>query len=105
MEDDFEKLMVQQFKNDPEYMKQIIMDEFDEYQKTDDIKPLMHVLKYAIKANGYTNMANNCDITRDAIYKITNCVNEPKISTFKKIFNYLGFNLSLNSNIKYNNAN
>ncbi len=98
MEDDFEKLMVKQFKEDPEYMRQMVMDEFNEYQKTDDIKPLMFVLKYAIKANGYTNLANDCNISRDTVYKIINCVNEPKISTFKKIFNYLGFDLSLVSN-------
>ncbi|GHU29239.1 hypothetical protein FACS1894152_7530 [Bacilli bacterium] len=102
-EDYLEEIMVKDFREIPGYAKEALQDEFNEYVKTSDIRPLQRVMKCIMKAFGYTTkMANETDLGGETVYyDLTKVESEPKMTAFKSIFNNLGFDFSIIVNSKY----
>ncbi|GHU28490.1 hypothetical protein FACS1894152_6240 [Bacilli bacterium] len=74
-------------------------DEFNEYIKTNDIEPLMAVIECAMKAFNCKRLVDKAKLNGETIhYDLTKIETEPKIITFKSIFNKLGFDFSVTLN-------
>jgi DNA-binding phage protein len=93
--DDFGKDIVGRFRSDPDYMKSLLEDEFIEYWRTNDLRPLLIALKYALRAVGLNKVAEKCHLHKDTLYKIVNGVNEPKLDTFRNVLSSFGVDFSL----------
>ncbi len=68
--DDFEKLEVELYKQDPKLAELCFKDELQEYNKTGDIKYLMIQLKTMAKAFGWTNLEKKTGLRRSTLYSI-----------------------------------
>ena len=89
--DDLDKDLINKFKNDKEFAKMYLDSEIEEYNKTGNIYFVLDALKLMATAYGWTRLERETGLKRATLYNTLNNKSEPKISTFQKILNALGF--------------
>ncbi|MCL2214071.1 MAG: putative addiction module antidote protein [Treponema sp.] len=67
----------------------------EEAKNDTDPKYLIHALETAARARGMLKTASDADVDRASLYRILSGETDPRISTFAKIANVLGYRITL----------
>lgn len=93
--DDWEKIMINIYKKDPELALNALKIEFDEYKKTKDPTYFMSELGKISKAYGIKKLEKKSKISRKTLYDIFSCKHKPSFEYLNCIIDALGFNFKL----------
>lgn len=88
----WDDLMIDEFRKDPEFARLAIADELKEYAETGDIRYLLSTLKQVAAARGMANIAKDAGLNRTTLYEVLNG-SDPRVGTLNKILQALGFRM------------
>ncbi len=86
-------IFIKEFKRDPNFAKECIDSELEEYSQTGEIKYLLSTLKDVAAAKGWVWLAKETGLSRPTLYETLNGKSFPRIDTLAKILNALGFRM------------
>lgn len=86
-------VFIKEFQKDPDFAKECIRGELEEYAQTGDIRYLLSTLKDVATAKGWVWLAKETGLSRPTLYETLNGKSLPRIDTLVKILNALGFRM------------
>ncbi len=91
-----EDLMIEQYREDPDFALARVQDEFQEYIETDDIRYLLMTLRRVAEAKGWSALSRETGLSRSVLYAALSGERDPQISTVMKILKALGVHVLTN---------
>jgi probable addiction module antidote protein len=82
--------IIEHYRNDPEFARLCIQDEFQEYTETGDIRYLLSTLQKAAEAKGWSALARETGLSRSLLHSALSGKTDPRIGTVLKILKALG---------------
>ena len=90
--DDF---VVEQFKEDPKFLKISLERSFANYIETGDKSYFLYVLQQAAKSRGVSTVAKESKLSRQYLYEIFSEKSNPTLENFNLILKSLGLKLQI----------
>lgn len=87
---DYEPVLLESLK-DPEYAAEFINTALEEYVIDGDIKAFNLALKYLLKSQNITQVANEINISRQQIHRILAGTSKPTFDLLTSLFKGLGY--------------
>ncbi len=91
----YEDFVIEQFKNDHDFLRLCLKKSFIDYVATDDKSYFLNILQKAVKAYGVSKIADKSGIARQHIYQICSKDSNPSLENFRLILKALGLKISL----------
>jgi hypothetical protein len=92
--DDF---VVEQFKENPEFLKISLEKSFANYVETGDKSYFLYVLQQAAKSRGVSKVAKESGLSRQYLYEIFSEKSNPTLENFGLVLKSLGLKMQLES--------
>jgi probable addiction module antidote protein len=90
---DYNDLIADKFKKDPEFLKLCLKNSFKNYAKDGNEFLLRETLKQAAQAKGMTQLARETGLSRQYLYEMVSERGNPTIATFRLVLKSLGFRM------------
>lgn len=87
---DYEPILIENLK-DPEYAAEFINNALEDYMIDGDVNSFNLALKYLLKAQNITQIANDIKISRQQIHRIVAGSSKPTFDLLTTLFKTLGY--------------
>jgi probable addiction module antidote protein len=91
----FSELLVERLKNDRELADEFLKSTMEEYTEDMDKETLLLSLRHLVEAKGFSKLARESGLTRDAFYKSLSPRGNPKLDTVMAILKALKYTITL----------
>ncbi len=92
----FRDIFVRKLNNNRIFLNEFVNATFEEYNNDNNVENLVVALKYVAEAKGgITLLAEKTGLSRQTIYNTFSLNGSPKLSSFMKILNVLGFEFKI----------
>ena len=98
LDDDFNRDMIEEFRENPEFAQMYLDSEIKEYNKTGDIQYVLKTLEMIVRAFGITKFAEVNNINRTTLNNVFKNRHSPETSTLNSILEPLGYRASITFN-------
>ena len=78
-----EDFVMEKYRQDPDYARLMIQDEFQEYVETNDIRYLLSTLRKAAEAKGWSALSRKTGLSRPLLYAALSGETDPRIGLQK----------------------
>ena len=93
----YEDFVVEQFKNDPAFLKLCLKKSFADYINNNDKTYFVGVLQKATKAHGITKIAKETGLSRQHIYDLCSEKSNPTLENFGLVLKSFGLKMYIKS--------
>jgi probable addiction module antidote protein len=91
----FDEVIVEELKNDPQLADEFLKSAIDDYSKDMDKEALLLSLRHLAEAKGFSKLARESGLTRDAFYKCLSPQGNPKLDTIMAILRALKYTITI----------
>jgi probable addiction module antidote protein len=91
----FDEVIVEELRNDSELADEFLKSAMEDYSKDMDKKALLLSLRHLAEARGFSKLARESGLTRDAFYKCLSPNGNPKLDTIMAILRALKYTITI----------